>query len=427
MDLAGSEDNDMVTMADLLAQEEDFFRVLNAGEIVKGVVASKRPGEILVDVGAKSEGIVDPRDLNNLSPEELAEIKVGETIPVYVVSTQSDEEGHRILLSVSQARVEKDWDEAERLFKAEETIESTVIGNNKGGLIVNFGQVRGFVPGSQLDNSQFGGPSRPDRWSQLTGETLRLKIIEVDRSRNRLILSERAVAEERRHEREKEREQFLSELVEGDVRRGRVTSLANFGAFVDIGGVDGLIHLSELAWTHVSHPRDVLNVGDEIDVYPLNVDREQQRVALSLKRLEPEPWSQVFDFYEINQIVDAVITKLTNFGAFARIDDRIEGLIHISEISDRNITHPREVLSEGQDVRVRIIHIDPERRRMGLSMKEVEAQEDWADYQDEEEKADEVVEEKVDEPEQADEVEEGKTDEPEQAADNHEEPETTEQ
>jgi small subunit ribosomal protein S1 len=414
-------------MADLLAQEEDFFRVLNAGEIVKGVVASKRPGEILVDVGAKSEGIVDPRDLNNLSPEELAEIKVGETIPVYVVSTQSDEEGHRILLSVSQARVEKDWDEAERLFKAEETIESTVIGNNKGGLIVNFGQVRGFVPGSQLDNSQFGGPSRPDRWSQLTGETLRLKIIEVDRSRNRLILSERAVAEERRHEREKEREQFLSELVEGDVRRGRVTSLANFGAFVDIGGVDGLIHLSELAWTHVSHPRDVLNVGDEIDVYLLNVDREQQRVALSLKRLEPEPWSQVFDFYEINQIVDAVITKLTNFGAFARIDDRIEGLIHISEISDRNITHPREVLSEGQDVRVRIIHIDPERRRMGLSMKEVEAQEDWADYQDEEEKADEVVEEKTDEPEQADEVEEGKTDEPEQAADNHEEPETTEQ
>jgi len=410
--LAGSEDNDMVTMADLLAQEEDFFRVLNAGEIVKGVVASKRSGEILVDVGAKSEGIVDPKDLNNLSPEELAEIKVGETIPVYVVSTQSDEEGHRILLSVSQARVEKDWDEAERLFKAEETIESTVIGNNKGGLIVNFGQVRGFVPGSQLDNSQFGGPSRPDRWSQLTGETLRLKIIEVDRSRNRLILSERAVAEERRHEREKEREQFLSELVEGDVRRGRVTSLANFGAFVDIGGVDGLIHLSELAWTHVSHPRDVLNVGDEIDVYLLNVDREQQRVALSLKRLEPEPWSQVFDFYEINQIVDAVITKLTNFGAFARIDDRIEGLIHISEISDRNITHPREVLSEGQDVRVRIIHIDPERRRMGLSMKEVEAQEDWADYQEEE---------------QADEVEEGKVDEPEQAADNHEEPETTEQ
>ena len=163
-----------------------------------------------------------------------------------------------------------------------------------------------------------------------------------------------------------------------------MTSLANFGAFVDIGGVDGLIHLSELAWTHVSNPNEVLKVGEEIDVYILNVDRDQKRVALSLKRLEPEPWSQVFDYYEINQIVDAVITKLTNFGAFARIDDRIEGLIHISEISDKNITHPREVLAEGQEVKVRIIHIDPERRRMGLSMKEVEAQEDWADYQEEE-------------------------------------------
>lgn len=381
--MAGSEDNNMVTMADLLAQEEDFFRVLNPGEIVKGVVASKRPGEILIDVGAKSEGIVDPRDLSNLSPEELAEIKVGETVPVYVISTQSDEEGHRILLSLSQARIERDWDEAERLFKAGETIESTVIGNNKGGLIVNFGQVRGFVPGSQLDNSQFGGASRPDRWGQLTGETLRLRIIEVDRSRNRLILSERAAAEKVRQEREKEKEKFLADLVEGDVRRGRVTSLANFGAFVDIGGVDGLIHLSELAWTHVAHPRDVLNVGDEIDVYILNVDREQQRVALSLKRLEPEPWSQVFDFYHIDQLVDAVVTKLTNFGAFARIDDRIEGLIHISEITDKNITHPREVLSEGEEIKVRIIHIDPERRRMGLSMKDVEAQEDWAEYQEE--------------------------------------------
>jgi small subunit ribosomal protein S1 len=369
--------------ADLLAQEEDFFRVLNPGEIVKGVVASKRPGEILIDVGAKSEGIVDPRDLSNLSPEELAEIKVGETVPVYVISTQSDEEGHRILLSLSQARIERDWDEAERLFKAGETIESTVIGNNKGGLIVNFGQVRGFVPGSQLDNSQFGGASRPDRWGQLTGETLRLRIIEVDRSRNRLILSERAATEKVRQEREKEKEKFLADLVEGDVRRGRVTSLANFGAFVDIGGVDGLIHLSELAWTHVAHPRDVLNVGDEIDVYILNVDREQQRVALSLKRLEPEPWSQVFDFYHIDQIVDAVVTKLTNFGAFARIDDRIEGLIHISEITNKNITHPREVLSEGEEIKVRIIHIDPERRRMGLSMKDVEAQEDWAEYQEE--------------------------------------------
>lgn len=400
--LAGSEDKQMMSMAELLAQEEDFFRVLEPGEIVKGVVASKRPGEILVDVGAKSEGIVDPKDMSNLSEEELAEIRVGNTISVYVLSTQTDEEGHRIMLSISRARIEKDWDEAERLYEAQESIESEVIGNNKGGLIVNFGQVRGFVPGSQLVNTQYGGHSRPDRWNQLTGETLKLKIIEVDRNRNRLILSERAAADEIREEREKEKDEFLAELVEGEVRPGRVTSLANFGAFVDIGGVDGLIHLSELAWTHVSNPGEVLSVGDEIDVYILNVDRDKKRVALSLKRLEPEPWSQVFDYYEIDQVVEAVITKLTNFGAFARIDDRIEGLIHISEISDKNIGHPREVVAEGQEVNVRIIHIDPERRRMGLSMKEVDAQQDWAEYQEEvAEEADEISDSGPDVPEEA--------------------------
>lgn len=380
--MVGSEDKQqMLTMAELLAQEEDFLRVVQSGEIVKGVVASKRPGEILIDVGAKSEGIVDPKDLSNLSPEELADIKVGDTISAFVLSTKPDEEGPRILLSLTQARVEKDWDKAEEIFESGQTIQSTVIGSNKGGLIVNFGRVRGFVPGSQLDNSQFGGAHRPDRWAQLSGETLTLKIIEVDRSRNRLILSEKAAAAENRKEREKEKAKFLSELVEGDVRSGRVTSLANFGAFVDIGGIDGLIHLSELAWTHVSHPREIVKVGDEIDVYILNVDRDKQRVALSLKRLEPEPWSQVFDYYQINQVVEAVITNLTDFGAFARIDDRIEGLIHISEISNKNIAHPGDLLSEGQEVSVKIIHIDPDRRRMGLSIKEVAGQEEWDEYQ----------------------------------------------
>jgi small subunit ribosomal protein S1 len=384
--LISSDEEKMMSMADLLAQEENLVRVVRPGEIVKGVVARKRQTEILVDVGAKSEGIVDPKDLNNLSPDELAAIKVGDTIPVYVISVENDQEETHIVLSLSQARVEKDWEEAERLFASGETFESSVIGSNKGGLIVNFGQVRGFVPGSQLVNAQFSGANKPDRWNQLMGEKLLLKIIEVDRNRNRLILSERAAAEDAR----KNKASLLLELKEGDVRTGRVTSLADFGAFVDIGGVDGLIHLSELAWTRVSHPREVVRVGDEIQVYILSVDHEQQRVALSLKRLQPEPWSQVFDYYEINQIVDAVVTKLTNFGAFARIDDRIEGLIHISEITDKNITHPKEVLTEGQAVKVRIIHIDPERRRMGLSMKQVEDKENWADYQQEQEQTDEA-------------------------------------
>ena len=379
--MASAEDEQLMSMADLLAQQEDTLEQIKPGRIVKGVVASKRPGEIFVDVGAKYEGLVDPRDLDNLSPEELAEIKIGDTIPVYIVKTQSEEDDH-ILLSLSQARAEKDWDEAERLFKAKDLIESKVIGHNKGGLIVGFGHVRGFVPGSQLTSVQYGGANKANRWDQLTGETLRLKIIEVDRSRNRLILSERAAADELRKEEIKEKSKLLEQLAEGDIRQGQVTSLADFGAFVDIGGIDGLIHLSELAWTHVAHPSEILKVGDAVDVYILNIEHEQQRVALSLKRLQPEPWSQVFDYYQINQVVDAEITKLTNFGAFARIDNRIEGLIHISEITDKNITHPREAVSEGEEVKVRIIHIDPERKRMGLSMKQVEGQEDWEEYQE---------------------------------------------
>jgi len=372
--LSGAEDDQIMSMAELLAQEEEAFQSVQPGTIVKGVVASKRPGEIFVDVGAKYEGLVEPRDLENLSKEEVSALKVGDKISVYVVKTQTEDDD-QILLSISQAKAEKDWDRAEELFEEEELVESAVIGNNKGGLIVSFGHVRGFVPGSQLMSAQYGS------WDQLTGETLRLKIIEVDRDRNRLIFSERAAADELRREQAKEKAKFLTQLSEGEVRKGRVTSLADFGAFVDIGEIDGLIHLSELAWTHVSHPSEILSVGDEIDVYILNIEHEQQRVALSLKRLQPEPWSQVFDYYQIDQVVDAVITKLTNFGAFARIDNRIEGLIHISEITDRNIAHPRDVVSENQEVKVRIIHIDPERKRMGLSMKQVEELENWEDYQ----------------------------------------------
>jgi small subunit ribosomal protein S1 len=380
--LAGVDDDRKMSMAELLAAQEKALEQLKPGTIVKGVVASKRPGEIFVDIGAKYEGIVDPRDLENLTPEELAAIKVGDIIPVYILKTQSEEdEQDHIRLSLSQARAEKDWDEAERLFQAAAVVESEVIGNNKGGLIVSFGHVRGFVPGSQLVSVQYSGPNKADRWDQLTGEKLKLKIIEVDRSRNRLIFSERAASEELRKEKAKEKAKLLEGLSEGDVRTGRVTSLADFGAFVDIGGLDGLIHLSELAWTHVSHPGEILKVGDEIKVYILKIEYDQLRVALSLKRLQPEPWSEVFNHYQINQIVDAVITKLTNFGAFARIDNQIEGLIHISELSDKNITHPREVVSENQPVKVRIIHIDPERKRMGLSMKQVEEKENWAEYQ----------------------------------------------
>jgi len=210
---------------------------------------------------------------------------------------------------------------------------------------------------------------------------MRLKIIEIDRRRNRLILSERAAMQEWRKE---QKDKLLSELDEKQVIRGKVTSLADFGAFVDIGGADGLIHLSELSWAPVSHPNEVLKVGDSVEVYVLQVDADRQRISLSLKRLQPEPWSQVLDKYQIGEVVEAVITRLASFGAFARVDD-VEGLIHVSELSDANITHPREAVKEGDQVSVKIIHIDPERRRMGLSLKQAEGVSEWEDYQGSEE------------------------------------------
>jgi small subunit ribosomal protein S1 len=224
---------------------------------------------------------------------------------------------------------------------------------------------------------QTTGFNKPGRWNQMVNQQLSLRVIEVDRERNRLILSERVVVDEVRHEEIQKKIEFLKSLSESDICDGRITRLVDFGAFVDIGGnVDGLIHLSELAWARILHPKEVLEVGQDVKVYILSIDAEQQRVALSLKRLQDEPWKNVFEYYQINQITDAVITKLTDFGAFARIDARIEGLIHISEITNKNITHPNQVVKEGDEIKVRIINIDPERRRMGLSIKQVEEQVD---------------------------------------------------
>ncbi len=366
----------VMSMSELLAQQEHSFPVIKSDEIIRGVVVSKRPFEILIDIGAKSEGIVDARDLSNLSAEEIAEISVGDTVPVYVLSTTDDEDNEedQIMLSLSQARIERDWDDAQRMFTAGETIERVVIGHNKGGLIVDFGQLRGFVPGSLLVSGvQTTGPGKANRWSQMIGRELSLKVIEVDREKNRLILSERAVVDETRREEAQQKSEFLATLSEGETRKGQVTRLVDFGAFVDIGGdVEGLIHLSELAWARILHPKEVLNIGDEVEVYVLNIDVPQHRVALSLKRLQPEPWDDVFQYYQVGQVVDAVITKLAEFGAFARIDDRIEGLIHISEMSNKNISHSKQVVAEGQQIKVKIIHIDPERRRMGLSIKQLD-------------------------------------------------------
>jgi small subunit ribosomal protein S1 len=244
--------------------------------------------------------------------------------------------------------------------------------------------VRGFIPASQLSAARRrrseGGETPEQKWGRMIGEPSQVKVIEVDRSRNRLILSERAAAKETR---EAQKEQLLAEIKPGDVRKGHVISLAEFGAFVDIGGADGLVHLSELSWKRVAHPNEVLKVGQEVDVTVLNVDRDRKRIGLSMKRREDDPWLIIKQKYKPGQLVSGTITKLTKFGAFARVEgeDDLEGLIHISELADGHIDHPREAVSEGQNVTLRVVKVDPEKRRMGLSLKRVSSAEyaeaDW--------------------------------------------------
>ena len=362
--------------------DQDYdFKQLHRGQVVEGVIVHLDSTEILVDVGSKSEGVIYQREIDRMGDEGLAEFHIGDSILVYVL-TPEDKNGN-IALSITRAQAERDWREAERIFESGEIFEGSVAGFNKGGLIVRMGKVRGFVPASQISPGD-----RSTEPSELVGETMRLKVIEIDRSRNRLILSERAAMREWRRQ---HKEKLLAELQEGDERKGEVISLCDFGAFVDFGGADGLIHLSELSWRRVSHPSEVVSVGDEVEVYVLNVDRERKRIGLSLKRLQSDPWSRVNEMYQIGQLVEGTVTKLVKFGAFARISgDDIEGLIHISELSDEHIEHPKEVVQEDQVVTLRIIRIDQERRRIGLSIKRVTSADyvdvDWQqDLEDEEE------------------------------------------
>lgn len=361
------------SMADLV---DDFqYKPLKAGDTRDGIIVSISPSEILVDVGAKSEGFVHQREMERLGKEYLDSLTVGESVVVYVVRPE-DRDGN-IVLSLSRAQQERDWRDAEALLESGDVFESAVIGYNRGGVICRVGKVRGFIPASQLvtKGEAKGDANEETRYASMVGKSLWLKVVELDRKRNRLILSERLAQRERRRGR---KDELLGELKKGDVRKGRISSLAKFGAFVDLGGADGLIHLSELSWSRVNHPSEVIQVGDEVQVYVLNVDRDRKRIGLSLRRLEPEPWSVVHDRYAVGQVVEGVITKLASFGAFARVDGTLEGLIHISELANHRVTHPREVVKEGDVLNLRIIRIDPARRRMGLSLKRA-AEEEYAE------------------------------------------------
>ena len=364
-----------------LLESEQGMAMPTQGEIREGVVARITSNEILVDVGAKSEGTISGKELDSLDPETRKALAVGQTVLVYVINPE-DRNGN-IVLSLTKAKEEQDWRRAEALMQSQEVYSGQIAGFNKGGLIVKLGNVRGFVPASQLGQARrrrSEGDTPEQKWARMVGEMTQVKVIEVDRGRNRLIMSERAAAKETR---EAEKERLLAEIKSGDVRKGRVISLAEFGAFVDIGGADGLVHLSELSWKHIAHPNEILKVGQEVEVTVLSVDQDRRRIALSLKRREEDPWVVIQKKYKIGQLVSGSITKLAKFGAFARIDgeDEIEGLIHISELTDGHLDHPRDVVKEGDAITLRVIKIDADKRRMGLSLKRVSSAEyadtDW--------------------------------------------------
>ena len=288
------------SMSDLLDQSFEI-RAFRHGDVVEGIVVHVSSSEVLIDIGSKSEGVVSGRELERMGPEARNQLQVGEQVLAYVINPE-DKSGN-VVLSLSHAQMERDWREAERRFEAGEIFSNVVSGYNKGGLIAHIGKVRGFVPASQLAGTSRTADTdekRAEELAKYVGREMPLKVIEVDRKRNRLILSQRAAMRESRQE---QKERLMTDLVENSVVRGKVSNLCDFGAFVNLGGADGLIHISELSWGRVTHPKEVLKVGDEIEVFVLNVDQERQRIGLSLKRLQPEPWSQVEDKYTIGQVV----------------------------------------------------------------------------------------------------------------------------
>jgi small subunit ribosomal protein S1 len=352
-------------MEQYLSDPSHDYKTLKYGDVVDGVIMRIDRDELLVDIGSKSEGIVPSREFSSLSSEEKQSLSVGDSVLVFVVQPEN-QEGHAVV-SIDRARQEKSWRKLQEIYEANEVIEAEVTNYNKGGLLVNLDGVRGFVPASQVSEIRGGDEaSKQADMARLIGSTLPLKVIEINRHRNRLILSERQAIQERR---DVMKERLIEELKEGEIRKGRVSSICDFGAFVDIGGADGLVHLSELSWSRVRHPGEVLKVGQEVDVYVLGINPQEKKIALSIKRTQAEPWSRVAAKYEVGQLVRGVVTQLANFGGFARIEDGIEGLIHVSELADERITHPKQVVHEGQELLLRIIRIDPERRRMGLSLR----------------------------------------------------------
>ena len=369
-----TQDDSPLDMQQLLDEME--FKSLRRGEIVEGTVMRADPEGIYLDIGHKEEGFIPPNEMRTLESGQLEEINEGDPLIAFVIRPDSQDGP---ILSIDKAKGEEGWRDLQKYMEADETIEGKIIGFNRGGCILEVANVQGFVPMSQLvtishDNfnqssEDAGDTEDSSAGSEFVGSPLTVKVLEVNRSRNRAIFSERSAM---REQREAEKAALIEELHEGEIRKGRVTGISNFGAFVDLGGADGLIHISELSWGMVNSPEEIVNVGQELDVYVLRVDRDTMKIALSLRRMQPEPWDTIYDRYQVGDVVSATVTKLADFGAFARLEDSIEGLIHVTELTNAVVTHPREVVSEGDAIKVKILRIEMERKRLGLSLKQAD-------------------------------------------------------
>src|SRR6478609_6998424 len=333
------------------------------GDVVSGKVVRIDQDEVLVDIGYKSEGVIPSNELSiRKSVDPAEEVELGEEVDA-IVLTKEDQEG-RLIMSKKRARFEKAWRRIEAAAESGEPVEGTVIEVVKGGLIIDLG-VRGFLPASLVDIR------RVPNLDEYMGTKIETKVIELNRSRNNVVLSRRAVLEE---ERKEQRQEILDQLQPGMIVEGQISNIVDFGAFVDLNGIDGLIHISELSWSHVNHPSEVLNIGDTVQVKVLDIDRDRQRISLGLKQTQEDPWQRVVDTYSVGDELEGAVTKVVTFGAFVEILDGVEGLVHISELADHHVENPREVVQPGDELRVKIIEIESERRRLSLSVKRVEGQ-----------------------------------------------------
>ncbi|MFO7742143.1 MAG: S1 RNA-binding domain-containing protein [Anaerolineae bacterium] len=412
------------TSATMLEQLEEYlsegeydYQLPQQGDIQSGVVIEIGDRGAIVDAGFKRDGIVPASDLDRLDDETLQSIQPGDEIAV-AVQRPEDEEG-RLILSIYDALVREDWERAEKMMEAGELYEGEVSGFNRGGLLAPFGRIRGFIPASHTVGMPRGlqGDERRERLAEMVGDKVGLKIIEVDRHRRRLIFSQRQA---RRAWQKMQRERVMEELTEGETVTGTVTGITDFGAFVDLGGADGLIHISELSWGQVDDPREVVEVGDEVEVYVLNLDWERTRIALSLKRLKPNPWSQVADQYEVDELVQGKVTRVLDFGAFVELGLGVEGLLHISEMTGTSQLSPTEILKPGQKVLVKIIGIDPHKQRITLSARQVQ-RDQWEHWMAEHKITGEEAEPEA--PEEAAEAEAPEEETPEAEAPEEEAPE----